>query len=239
MSASTPPLTLIVAATAKNGIGKDGGLPWPMLKKEMAYFARITKRVPRSSAQQQASAKTNNKGTQQSPEPARQQPHQNVVIMGRKTWDSIPPRFRPLAGRTNLVISRQASLPSASASAGDVLVASSIAGGLAALAARIEAGEAKPMGRVFVIGGSAIYRAALEMESARHVLLTRVRGEWECDTEFPVELEGSGGGGGAGWVRRDKGRLEEFVEEELESAVLEEEVKGQKIGYEFLLYERV
>jgi hypothetical protein len=38
-------LTLIVAATNKMGIGKGGTLPWTGLKKEMAYFARITKRA--------------------------------------------------------------------------------------------------------------------------------------------------------------------------------------------------
>ena len=32
------------------------------------------------------------------------------VIMGRKTWDSIPPRFRPLPGRTNIVVTRQTNL---------------------------------------------------------------------------------------------------------------------------------
>lgn len=37
-------LTLIVAATNKMGIGLDGTLPWTGLKKEMAYFARVTKR---------------------------------------------------------------------------------------------------------------------------------------------------------------------------------------------------
>jgi dihydrofolate reductase len=43
-----PPLelTLIVAATHKMGIGLAGGLPWKGLKKEMAYFARVTKRAP-------------------------------------------------------------------------------------------------------------------------------------------------------------------------------------------------
>ena len=38
-------LTLIVAATRNMGIGRAGTLPWSGLKKEMAYFARVTKRV--------------------------------------------------------------------------------------------------------------------------------------------------------------------------------------------------
>ena len=41
---SLPELTLIVAATSKMGIGLKGTLPWTGLKKEMAYFARVTKR---------------------------------------------------------------------------------------------------------------------------------------------------------------------------------------------------
>jgi len=38
-------LTLIVAATRNMGIGRAGTLPWTGLKKEMAYFARVTKRL--------------------------------------------------------------------------------------------------------------------------------------------------------------------------------------------------
>ena len=38
-------LTLIVAATRDMGIGRAGTLPWTGLKREMAYFARVTKRV--------------------------------------------------------------------------------------------------------------------------------------------------------------------------------------------------
>ena len=38
-------LTLIVAATNRMGIGLGGNLPWTGLKKEMAYFARVTKRA--------------------------------------------------------------------------------------------------------------------------------------------------------------------------------------------------
>jgi hypothetical protein len=38
-------LTLIVAATSRMGIGRGSSLPWTGLKKEMAYFARVTKRA--------------------------------------------------------------------------------------------------------------------------------------------------------------------------------------------------
>ena len=37
------------------------------------------------------------------------------VVMGRKTWDSLPPKFRPLPGRTNLVVTRQADWSAAGA----------------------------------------------------------------------------------------------------------------------------
>ena len=39
-------ITLVVAATREMGIGLGGTLPWTGLKKEMAYFARVTKRLP-------------------------------------------------------------------------------------------------------------------------------------------------------------------------------------------------
>ena len=211
-----PPLTLIVATTAKNGIGKNGTLPWPMLKKEMAYFARITKRVPTTSST------TLTDTTTQTP--------QNVVVMGRKTWESIPPKFRPLPQRTNIVISRSPTLEGAS---DDVVVSDSISSALTSLAAKAKEGNAAPLGRVFVIGGAAIYKQALEISGAKSILLTRVEGEWDCDTEFPVDVEGEGG-----WLRRDKAELDHFAGEDVQEAQ-EEEVKGEKVRYEFRLYERV
>ncbi|EEY22644.1 dihydrofolate reductase [Verticillium alfalfae VaMs.102] len=86
--APTLDLTLIVAATRTMGIGRNGTLPWTGLKREMAYFARVTKRPaglgPRPTAL-------------------------NAVIMGRKdVGGASPPRFRPLKGRLNVVISRSA-----------------------------------------------------------------------------------------------------------------------------------
>ncbi|KAJ3254043.1 dihydrofolate reductase, partial [Borealophlyctis nickersoniae] len=78
----TPPLNLIVAATEAGGIGIEGRLPW-RLRADMSFFARVTTHF----------------GRQGSARPP------NAVIMGRKTWDSIPSKFRPLPGRLNVVLS--------------------------------------------------------------------------------------------------------------------------------------
>ena len=72
------PLTIIVAATKAGGIGQNGSLPW-RLPKEMAYFARVTSNAPEGK--------------------------KNTVIMGRKSWESIPLKFRPLSKRANIVVS--------------------------------------------------------------------------------------------------------------------------------------
>lgn len=72
-------LTLIVAATKSNGIGQNGQLPW-RLPKEMKYFAQATSNGPEGK--------------------------ENAVIMGRKTWESIPPKSKPLSKRINIVVSR-------------------------------------------------------------------------------------------------------------------------------------
>jgi dihydrofolate reductase len=72
-------LTIIVAATKANGIGLKANLPW-RLAKEMKYFAQVTSHAPEG--------------------------QQNAVIMGRNTWESIPAKFRPLARRVNIVVSR-------------------------------------------------------------------------------------------------------------------------------------
>lgn len=82
-------LHVIVACTPEGGIGQKGALPWDKgtLRLDMQYFRWQTWR--------QAG------GTVQGAEDG-----MNAVIMGRKTWESIPARFRPLPGRLNMVITR-------------------------------------------------------------------------------------------------------------------------------------
>jgi len=75
------PFKVVVAATEKSkGIGKEGRLPW-RIKEEMEHFKQTT-------------LQTTEEGVQ------------NAVIMGKNTWLSIPKKYRPLAGRLNVVLSR-------------------------------------------------------------------------------------------------------------------------------------
>ena len=76
--------------------------------------------------------------------------HGHPVVMGRATWDSLPARWRPLPGRTNLVLTRQAGLELEGA-----LVVHDLATALA-LAADAPGGE-----QVWVVGGGAVYALAL------------------------------------------------------------------------------
>ena len=95
------------------------------------------------------------------------------VIMGRKNWDSIPERFRPLPGRPNIILSRDAGFSSEGAICLNSLEA--------ALDTAREAGEEE----AFIIGGAQIYRLALEMGVVDTMYLTHVEREYEGDTWFP------------------------------------------------------
>ncbi|KAK0254334.1 hypothetical protein LTR91_007796 [Friedmanniomyces endolithicus] len=226
MSIKQLPLTLIVAATPKNGIGKNGALPWPMLKKEMAYFARVTKRVPMpantGSVQSDAWKQANLEGTRR-----------NVVIMGRKTWESIPPKFRPLKDRTNIVVSTQdrsklGGLPE------EVLVARDIMSGLEALERRVRDDGALPVGRAFVIGGASIYKAAMDLPQTKSILMTRIHKDYECDTFFSEDLEDSR----AGWQLRTRKELQEYVHEVVSEEPLTDGSDADQVSFQFQLYQR-
>jgi dihydrofolate reductase len=139
---------VVVAADEAGGIGQRGKLPW-RLSSEMAYFKRITSEAPHGL--------------------------QNAVLMGRKTYESIPSKFRPLTGRLNVVLTRaeQSSFEGA-------LVASSLDDALTHLDARSD------LARTFVIGGGELYREALVHPRCALVYLTRVHARFDCDTHLPA-----------------------------------------------------
>ena len=93
------------------------------------------------------------------------------VIMGRKTWDSLPARFKPLPGRRNIVITRDAAWQAPGAEA---------AASLAAAMARVAGAE-----RAFVIGGGELYAGALAQ--ADELQLTEIDTEFDgADSYFPA-----------------------------------------------------
>jgi dihydrofolate reductase len=93
----------------------------------------------------------------------------HTVVMGRKTWESLPPRFRPLPGRRNIVISRQTGYATPGAELADSL---ENALKLASTATT-----------VFIIGGEQIYRQAMAV--ADRLEITEVDLEPEGDAWFP------------------------------------------------------
>ncbi len=100
------------------------------------------------------------------------------VIMGRKTWESLPARFRPLPGRLNIVLTRDAAT-----------AAQLQAEGALALASREQAlahCDALPdaPAELWVMGGAQIYAQALPL--AQRVIVTEIAREYEGDAWAPT-----------------------------------------------------
>ena len=147
------PFNIIVAMDDKFGIGRDGKLPWH-LPADMKHFKDITTHVD---------------------SPGKQ----NVVLMGRKTWDSLPEKFRPLPQRINVVLSRWKNL-----------VLPSGVWQIKQFAEIDELLRTQLRGltkKVFVIGGAEVFRIATQTLSNYRLYITHIAGDFECDTFFPGE----------------------------------------------------
>lgn len=147
--------TVIVATDLNNGIGKDNGLPWK-LKGDMKYFKETTL------AETDETSK------------------KNVVIMGRKTWESIPEKFRPLPNRLNIVVSRTLPFqPEKNFSDEENVWISS------SLDAALKSANARGFEKIFVIGGAELYKEAFSHKDCEEILLTRINKVFDCDTFVP------------------------------------------------------
>lgn len=96
-----------------------------------------------------------------------------VVIMGRKNYDSIPARFRPLPNRENVVLTRNTDFE-----APGCTVYHSLKEALNAYIGETEK-------NVFIIGGGEIYRLALEADAIDEMYITHVNKRYGADTFFP------------------------------------------------------
>ncbi|XP_068710691.1 dihydrofolate reductase-like isoform X2 [Montipora foliosa] len=145
-----------VAAMASNrGIGKDGKLPWPTLRTDLDFLARITTTVK-------------DKGKW------------NAVLLGRKTWESVDSsERRPLPGRLNIVISRTLQVPPRGAHH----VCDSVWSAVKML-------SADPFTRtvegIFVLGGTEVYREAIQSSYCHRIYLTEIYKEFHADAFFPT-----------------------------------------------------
>lgn len=137
-------LSLIVAKDKKNGIGIQNKLPWH-LKKELRYFKEITTK-------------------KEDPE------KQNALIMGRKTWDSLPQK--PLKERVNVVLSQTITILD------HAHVFPSLAESLVFLSGiEIET--------VFIIGGSRVFQSCLALPELKTLYITQIDKDFVCDCYFP------------------------------------------------------
>lgn len=155
-------LSLVVAMNNSNrGIGLNGKIPWN-LPKDLKFFAKITTFTQDKSKM-------------------------NAVIMGRLTWQSIPKEYRPLKNRLNVIISSKLDKESVSEK-GDltnILLFKSFDEAVNSLVKDYK----DKIESIYAIGGSMIYKQALEYPSEflNRIYLTRVFSDIQCDTFMEPE----------------------------------------------------
>jgi dihydrofolate reductase len=134
-------LHIIVATTNKNGIGFLNKIPWN-IPADLEAFKSVTTKF-----------------------------NSNSVIMGRKTWDSLP--TKPLPGRTNIVLTKD----SDKLNQYDVITANNFEHLESEI---IKAGTLNN----WIIGGEALYKHFIN-KPISYLYLTRIHNNHKCDTFFP------------------------------------------------------
>eukprot|EP00758_Cryptobia_borreli_P009028 Tbor_TRINITY_DN5439_c3_g4::TRINITY_DN5439_c3_g4_i1::g.24378::m.24378/K13998/DHFR-TS; dihydrofolate reductase / thymidylate synthase len=152
--------SIVVACDRNGGIGTGEAIPWT-IPEDMKHFKDVTSKC--------ATGK------------------RNAIIMGRKTWDSIPDKYRPLPGpRWNIVLTSNVELHKLNDDANnDVLYFNgSLEDALRMLA---DVKYASTIEKVFCIGGGEIYRQGIEVRACANAL----RNIWitEIDAEFTEECK--------------------------------------------------
>lgn len=186
----------------KRGIGNKGDLPWPKLKGDMRFFRELTTCPDRAAVEKrwgmkgEASPETRTWEDMVAmlkfahPLPAASDGNRNAVVMGRKTWESLPEPYRPLSSRFNLVLTRQKGyshlMPASDAGAS--VEFSMMTGGAGTYLAARGANPDSPLFRapqVFVIGGGEVFARLRPSGYCKHLYITEIDAEFDCDTFFP------------------------------------------------------
>ena len=143
---SRKPVSIILAIDNKWGIGKWGKLPWK-LSQDMQYFKEMTS-ITLSSKKK------------------------NVVLMGRKTWESIPEKYRPLPWRENVILTRDPNFTA------PVPIYHSLKEAIETLSLR------EDIETIFIIWGATIYNEAVSWDIGDKIYLTKVLWDFDCDAFF-------------------------------------------------------
>ena len=162
-----PQYKMIAALCRGGGIGFQGTLPWPKLARDMRFFAEMT-----------SSTDT---------------PYNSAVIMGRKTWDSLPDTSKPLKYRDNIIISNR----KFTSDDDDVLVAGATGGVVVAPRNpcihyiphihQIKESTAD-YDVAWIIGGASIYEQVIYSNTIYidEIYITFVDEHYEFDAAFPL-----------------------------------------------------
>lgn len=208
-------LTMIAAVERSFGIGYENDLPWN-LPREYGYFTRVTTIVP-----------------------AELPDTMNAVIMGRKSWDSIHPSYRPLPGRINVIMTRSPErLKKELLRTGEsrtTHVASSLEESVKLLhefyGPSSTSGDGIRLGRIFVTGGTDIYVAGFHSRWTVRLLLTQIYADYECDTFFPSSHISDAQLGT--WRRQSHDKFDRWVGEPVSQFV-----QDGGVDFECIMFER-
>ena len=142
---------VILACTLSCGIGKDGKIPWN-IPDDMRHFREITQKT-----------KDPNK--------------RNMVIMGRKTWESLPKK--PLNGRKNVIITSMYKKElDERCTRIDYNYVSSFEDAL------VQAENDTDIESIYVIGGAQLYNEAMKHPNCNILYITMINHDFDCDTFF-------------------------------------------------------
>ena len=137
--------SIIVATDSQNGIAKENTIPWT-LKKDLQFFKETTTTCP--------------EGTQ------------NIVIMGRKTFESMGNKLLP--NRMNIILTRQD---------GYTVEGAYVFSSLEKAIEYIQTVQNKH--KVFIIGGQDIYEEAFNKLDIQDIYKTILTNSFDCDRFFP------------------------------------------------------
>lgn len=187
-----PPFHIILAHSMNLGIGLRSSLPW-RLSLDLQHFKILTtssiappfqinlqkkggKKLEGGVRKEGGKEGNAGKGKEEDGEKREEGKGRkeggglNAVIMGRKTFETLPSKFKPLPDRLNIVMSRQME--------GGRREGVEVVGGLEEGLKRAEEEGAK---NIFVIGGGQIYEEGFKNGNLEQVFVTRVGGKLECD----------------------------------------------------------